>query len=110
MAKAAEKKVELYGKRCSHIENEIEELHRLLKEVGKDKKERDKKLEQMQKKFEQMEKMIEHKFAQERRARRDLENLVARVFQDLQHKVGWLMVQMGGWLSPWTTPSPPGLP
>ena len=108
-AQAAENSLAWYDKRCRHLENEIDELHRFKE---KTKKETDKKLEQMQKKFEQMEKMIEHKFNQERGKRRELELMVARVFEDLQHKVAWLMVQISGWSSwkPWTTPSLPGLP
>ena len=101
-AKAAEDNVAWYGKRCRHLENEIDELH-WCKE--KTKKETDKKFERMQKKLRQMEKMIEHKFVQERGKRRELELMVARVFEDLQHKVAWLMVQLRGWSSwkPWTT-------
>ena len=81
-------------------------VHEISLQVAKDKNETDKKLEQMQKTFQQMEKKIEHKFDQERGKRREHELMVARVFNDLQHKVGWLMVQMSGWSpwKPWTTP------
>ena len=101
-AKAAEDNVAWYGKRYRHLENAIDELH-WCKE--KTKKKTDKKFERMQKKLRQMEKMIEHKFVQERGKRRELELMVARVFEDLQHKVAWLMVQLRGWSSwkPWTT-------
>jgi len=108
-AKAAEDTVAWYGERCHRLENEIDELHWCQE---KTKKKTDKKFERMQKKLRQMEKMIEYKFVEERGKRRELELMVARVFEDLQHKVAWLMVQIRGWSSwkPWTTPSPPGLP